>query len=309
MIGAIVGDIVGSRFEFHNLKSKDFKLFHPDCRPTDDTVMTLAVGDALMEHLATGCDLAESAVRKMQGWGLRYLDAGYGAAFLNWLAAERPRPYYSWGNGAAMRVSFCGWAGKTLKDAVRMAHEVTRVTHDHPEGLAGAEIVAALVFLARRGIGRNQLRDYVEAHYRKIDFTLDEIRPTYEFDVSCQGSVPQAIVAFLESTDFIDAIRNAVSIGGDSDTIAAITGSIAEAFYGVPEEVREKALPYLDSFQQKTLLECERKLFRLHVTGAGWDSLSADGSLVAAVDPEFAVEMGLIPSLQDLLEEAADAKK
>ena len=146
-----------------------------------------------------------------------------------------------------------------------MAHEVTRVTHDHPEGLAGAEIVAALVFLARRGIGRNQLRHYVETHYRKIDFTLDEIRPTYDFDVSCQGSVPQAIAAFLESTDFIDAIRNAVSIGGDSDTIAAITGSIAEAFYGVPEGVREKALPYLDPLQQKTLLECERKLFRVHV--------------------------------------------
>ena len=268
MIGAIVGDVVGSRFEFHNLKSKDFEFFHPDCRPTDDTVMTLAVGDALLEHLATGCDLAEAAVRKMQIWGLHYLNAGYGASFLQWLAAEHPKPYYSWGNGAAMRVSFCGWAAKTLKDAIGMAHEVTRVTHDHPEGLAGAEIVAALVFLARSGTERDELREYVEAHYRKIDFTLDEIRPTYDFDVSCQGSVPQAIAAFLESTDFVDAIRNAVSIGGDSDTIAAITGSIAEAFYGVPEGVREKALLYLDPLQKKTLLECERTLFNLHVTGA-----------------------------------------
>ena len=309
MIGAIVGDIVGSRFEFRNLKSKDFKLFHPDCRPTDDTVMTLAVGDALMEHLATGCDLAESAVRKMQGWGLRYLDAGYGAAFLQWLAAEHPRPYYSWGNGAAMRASFCGWAARTLKEAVWMAHEVTRVTHDHLEGLAGAEIVASLVFLARRGIGREQLRKYVEERYRKLDFTLDEIRDSYRFDASCQGTVPQAIAAFLESFGFVDAIRNAISIGGDSDTIAAITGSIAEAFYGVPEGVREKALPYLDQLQRRTLLECERKLFRMHVTGAGWDSLSADGGFVAAVDPDFAVEMGLIPSLRDLLEEADDAKE
>ena len=259
MIGAIVGDVVGSRFEFHNLKSKEFEFFHPDCRPTDDTVMTLAVGDALMEHLATGCDLAEAAVRKMQIWGLHYLNAGYGASFLHWLAAEHPKPYYSWGNGAAMRVSFCGWAAKRLQDAIEMSHEVTRVTHDHPEGLAGAEVVAALVFLARRGLGRDELREYVEAHYRKIDFTLDEIRPTYDFDVSCQGSVPQAIAAFLESTDFVDAIRNAVSIGGDSDTIAAITGSIAEAFYGVPEGVREKALLYLDPLQKKTLLDCEQR--------------------------------------------------
>ena len=302
MIGAIVGDVVGSRFEFHNLKSKDFELFHPDCRPTDDTVLTLAVGDALMEHRRTGCDLAEAAVRKMQMWGLRYLNVGYGASFLQWLAAEHPKPYCSWGNGAAMRVSFCGWAAKTLKDAIGMAHEVTRVTHDHPEGLAGAEIVAALVFLARRGIGRDDLRKYVEEQYRKIDFTLDEIRPTYGFDVSCQGSVPQAIAAFLESMDFVDAIRNAVSIGGDSDTIAAITGSIAEGFYGVPEEVREKALQFLDPIQKKTLLDSERSLFHLHVTGASWDSLCADGSILAAVDSEFAVQMGLVPTLRDLLE-------
>lgn len=303
MIGAIVGDIVGSRFEFANHKSKDFEFFHPNCRVTDDSVMTLAVGDALRAYRANGGDLAAMAVEKMRYWGRRYGHVGYGPTFRQWLSVPDPVPYHSWGNGAAMRVSFCGWAAKTLKETVWMAHEVTRVTHDHPEGLAGAEIVAALVFLARRGIRKKQLRTYVEEHYRKIDFTLDEIRPDYSFDVSCQGSVPQAIAAFLESSGFVDAIRNAVSIGGDSDTIGAITGALAEAYYGVPEEVREGALPYLDAEQRKLLLACEKELFQLHVTGANWESLDADGSLVAFVDAEFALEMGLIPSLQDLLDE------
>lgn len=260
MVGAIVGDIVGSRFECDNLKSKDFEFFHPECRVTDDTVMTLAVGDALRTYRAADGDLAEATVRKMREWGRRYPNAGYGPTFLHWLFAPNPKPYHSWGNGAAMRVSFCGWAARTLKEAIGMSHEVTRVTHDHPEGLAGAEIVAALVFLARRGIGKGQLRRYAEEHYRRIDFTLDAIRQDYAFDVSCQGSVPQAIVAFLESTGFVDAIRNAVSIGGDSDTIAAITGAIAEAHYGVPENVRERALRYLDAEQLKLLLTCEREL-------------------------------------------------
>ena len=303
MIGAIVGDIVGSRFEFDNVKSKDFKFFDPDCQITDDSVMTLAIGDALMEYRATDGDLAAIAVRKMREWGRVYPDAGYGGKFVDWLEADEPRPYQSWGNGAAMRVSFCGWTAKTLKEAIWMAHEVTRVTHDHPEGLAGAEIVAALVFLARRGIGREQLREYAVSHYRPLDFTLDEIRPTYGFHVSCQRSVPQAIVAFLESKNFVDAIRNAISIGGDSDTIGAITGAIAEAFYGVPEEVRERTLAYFDEHQKTALLACEEKLFRGHVTGSGWDSLSADGGLLASVDAEFAVEMGLIPTLQQLMDE------
>lgn len=210
MIGAIVGDIVGSRFVFNDLMSKDFKFFHPDCHVADGTIMTLAIGDALVEYRPNRIDLAGSAVRKMRLWEARYLDVGH---------------------GPAMHVSFCGWAGTTLKESLWMAHEVIRATHDHPEGLAGAEIVAALVFLARRGIVREDLRKYVEMNYRKV---------------------PQAIMAFLESTDFVDAIRNAVSLGGDSDTIAAITGSIAEAFYGVPSVVREKALQYLDARQKKT---------------------------------------------------------
>ena len=303
MIGAIVGDIVGSRFEFDNVKSKDFVFFHPDCRVTDDSVMTLAVGDALLEHREKGIDLTEAVVRKMQEWGRRYPDAGYGGMFVDWLEEKDPKPYHSWGNGAAMRVSFCGWAAKTLREAVRMAHEVTRVTHDHPEGLAGAEIVAALVFLARRGIGKEKLREYAEAHYRPLDFTLDAIRPGYAFDESCQGTVPQAIVAFLESRSFTDAVRNAISIGGDSDTLGAITGAIAEAYYGVPEKIREQALSYLDDGQKAALLACEKGLFSFHVTGSDWESLAADGGLIAAVDPEFALEMGLIPTLEQLMAE------
>ena len=303
MIGAIVGDIVGSRFEFDNVKSKDFVFFHPDCRVTDDSVMTLAVGDALLEHREKGADLADSAVRKMQAWGLRYPNAGYGGMFVDWLEEKDPKPYHSWGNGAAMRVSFCGWAAKTLREAVRMAHEVTRVTHDHPEGLAGAEIVAALVFLARRGIGKEKLREYAEAHYRPLDFTLDAIRPGYAFDESCQGTVPQAIVAFLESHSFVDAVRNAISIGGDSDTLGAITGAIAEAYYGVPEEIREAALSYLNDGQKAALLACEKGLFHHHVTGSAWESLDAEGNMIAWVDSDLALEMGLIPTLEQLMAE------
>lgn len=303
MIGAIVGDIVGSRFEFDNVKSKDFVFFHPDCCPTDDSVMTLAVGDALLEHREKGVDLAEAAARKMQAWGRRYPDAGYGGMFVDWLEEKYPKPYQSWGNGAAMRVSFCGWAAKTLREAVWMAHEVTRVTHDHPEGLAGAEIVAALVFLARRGIGKRKLREYAEAHYHPLDFTLDAIRPGYAFDESCQGTVPQAIVAFLESRSFTDAVRNSISIGGDSDTLGAITGAIAEAYYGVPEEVREAALSYLDDEQKAALLACEKGLFSLHVTGSDWESLDAEGSMIAWVDSDLALEMGLIPTLEQLMAE------
>ena len=184
-----------------------------------------------------------------------------------------------------------------------MAHEVTRVTHDHPEGLAGAEIVAALVFLARCGIGKEKLREYAESHYRPLDFTLDAIRPGYAFDESCQGTVPQAIVAFLESRSFTDAVRNAISIGGDSDTLGAITGAIAEAYYGVPVKIREQALSYLDDGQKAALLACEKGLFNLHVTGSGWESLDAEGNMIAWVDSDLALEMGLVPTLEQLMAE------
>ena len=237
-IGAIVGDVVGSRYEWHNLKTKDFPLFGAGCRPTDDSVMTLAVGEALLEHRNIGGDLERLAVEKMQEWGRRHPKAGYGGAFCRWLEADHPEPYNSWGNGAAMRVSLCGWFASTLAEAHKFSDSVTRVTHDHPEGIAGARVTAGCVFLARIGVAKDEIRKYVESTYRKIDFTLDEIRPTYEFDVSCQGSVPQALAAFFEAENFEDAIRNAISIGGDSDTIGAIAGAVAGAFWGVPDSIR-----------------------------------------------------------------------
>ena len=268
MMGAIVGDIVGSRFEWHNRKSKRFTFLkgkeesqYP-CHFTDDSVMTLAVADAITRWRA--CDdasyeaLSRAAIGSMQRFGRRYPYAGYGGAFRNWLQDGNPEPYNSWGNGAAMRVSACGWAGRSLDEVKAMSRAVTEVSHNHPEGIKGAEATAVATFLARTGKSMDEIRAIVVRDYYPLDFTLDEIRPTYEFDESCQGSVPQALEAFFESTSFEDAIRNAVSIGGDSDTLAAITGAVAGAFYGVPEDIRKKAETFLDEHLLKTLHDFEQ---------------------------------------------------
>ena len=257
MVGAIAGDIAGSRFEFCNLKSKKFVLlaaadeveWGPPSSFTDDTVMTLAVAQALADWRASGSsdygEMSAVAVRAMQDFGRRYPRAGYGGHFAQWISETKPQPYNSWGNGAAMRVSACGWAGRTLDEVKAMSRAVTEVTHNHPEGIKGAEATAVCVFLARQGKSKDEIKAYVCEHYYPLDFSLDEIRPSYEFHVSCQGSVPQALEAFFESTSFEDAIRNAISIGGDSDTIGAICGAVAEAFYGVPDEIRAKAMTFL----------------------------------------------------------------
>ena len=254
MIGAIIGDIVGSRFEWHNIKTKEFELFHRRCRPTDDSVMTLAVAQAILDSEGDPASLSQNAVRQMQALGRRYPGAGYGGRFARWLCAEDPQPYNSFGNGSAMRVSPCGFAAKTLEEAIAMADAVTKVTHDHPEGMKGAEATAAAIFLARSGKSKEEIREHIVQNYYPLGFTLDEIRPTYTFDVTCQGSVPQALEAFFESESFEDAIRNAISIGGDSDTIAAIACGVAEAFYGVPEEIRDMALSYLDDTEMEILI-------------------------------------------------------
>ena len=253
MIGAMIGDIVGSRFEWDNIKTKNFELFTSDCCFTDDSVMTLAVAQAILNSEGDLEVLEREAAACMRTIGRKYPRAGYGARFGRWLMIDGLPPYNSFGNGSAMRVSPCGFAAKTLEEAIALADAVTKVTHNHPEGMKGAEATAAAIFLARGGASMQEIRDYIEQNYYKIDFTLDEIRPTYTFDVSCQGSVPQALEAFFESTSFEDAIRNAISIGGDSDTIAAITGGVAEAYYGVPEELREKAMKYLDDSQKEIL--------------------------------------------------------
>ena len=253
MLGALLGDIAGSRFEWNNIKTKQFDLLTHNCRPTDDSVMSLAVAKAILESNGTTAGLEEAAVKWMQEFGQRYPHAGYGRSFRRWLKDANPKPYNSYGNGAAMRVSACGFAAKTLEGAKALSKAVTEVTHNHPEGLKAAEAVSAAIFMARSGSSMLEIRDYIERNYYPITFTLDSIREDYTFDVSCQGSVPQAFEAFFESTGFEDAIRNAISIGGDSDTIAAITGGIAEAYYGIPTELRKHALTFLDAYQLDAL--------------------------------------------------------
>ena len=256
MLGAITGDIIGSIYEANNIKTKKFDLFTDKNRFTDDTVMTFAVAEALMNG---GGD--ENFIRFMKRYGLLYPRAGYGGTFVRWLASDTTEPYNSWGNGSAMRVSSCGWIANLdipieegLKLTEDLAKKSAEVTHNHPEGIKGAQATAVSIFFMRHGKSKNaikeykeKLKDYIKDRFEyDLDFTIDEIRPIYRFDVSCQGSVPPAIVSFLESENFEDAIRNAISIGGDSDTIGAITGSIAEAAYGIPEDIKEKAMSYLD---------------------------------------------------------------
>lgn len=251
MLGAIIGDIVGSRFEWKNHKDKNFELFHEDCFFTDDTVMTIAIAQSLMSAKFDYHNLADAAIKNMRNLGNWYTNRGYGGNFLVWLAEDDMGAYNSFGNGAAMRVSACGFAAKSMEECVLFSREATRVTHNHPEGLKGAEATAVSIYLAKTGSSKNEIRDFVREYYYPLDFTLDEIRPKYYFDVSCQGSVPQAIEAFLEGNDYEDVIRNAISIGGDSDTIGAIAGGIAEAYYGIPNDIKKKGMKYLDDKLRK----------------------------------------------------------
>ena len=240
MLGAIIGDIVGSRFEWHNIKSKEFEFLTYKCSPTDDSIMTLALAQAILVSKPDYSDLSQNAVECMQRVGRNYPDCGYGGKFRRWMFSSNPQPYNSFGNGAAMRVSPAGFAATSLEEAKVLARKVTEVTHNHPEGLKGAEATAVAIYMARTGSSILEIRDYIDQNYYPMNFTLDGIRKDYRFDVTCQGSVPQALMAFFESTGFEDAIRNAISIGGDSDTIAAICGGIAEAYYGIPDEFKEE---------------------------------------------------------------------
>lgn len=259
MLGAIIGDIVGSRFEWHNHRSKAFSLFTDSCKPTDDSIMTLAVAKAILSCGGDGSDLGDKTVEYMQQFGRQYPYAGYGGYFSTWLRTDDPKPYNSFGNGAAMRVSACGFAASSLEEAIMLSCMVTEVTHNHPEGLKGAEATAVAIYLARTGKSIPEIRDYINENYYTLNFTLDSIRETYQFNETCQDTVPQAIEAFLESTSFEDAIRNAISIGGDSDTLAAITGGIAEAYYGIPANIREQALAFLDDSLISILDEFEKE--------------------------------------------------
>ena len=241
MYGAILGDMIGSPYEFDcGDKTKDFPLFSAFSRFTDDSVMTIAVAEALLDSRFTDDDGVTSAlVRSMQKWGRRYPRAGYGARFVRWLGSADPRPYGSYGNGSAMRVSAAGWLYDTLEETRSKARLTALVTHNHPEGVKGAEAVASAIYLARTGSSKDEIRSYVTREFGyDLSRTCDEIRPAYSHNESCQKTVPEAITAFLEGTGFEDVIRTAVSLGGDCDTLTCIAGSIAEAFYGVPDELK-----------------------------------------------------------------------
>lgn len=239
MYGAILGDIIGSPFEFdRGDKTKDFKLFSRRSHFTDDSVMTLAVCEALLKvrQDATVKEIEDTVISSMQSWGRRYPHEGYGGYFRRWLTARHPEPYNSFGNGSAMRVSAAGWLYDSLEKTRVVAKATANVTHNHPEGIKGAEATASAIFMARNGSSKEEIKKYIENEFHyDLNRTLDEIRPSFHMDETCQKTVPEAIIAFLEARDFEDAIRNAVSLGGDTDTLGAITGSIAEAYFGISE--------------------------------------------------------------------------
>lgn len=270
MLGAIVGDIVGSVYEWNNIKTKDFPFFRKGCFFTDDSVMTIAVADAIMQDnkkiqdsISVNPDVLVDAMKK---WGRLYPDSDYGGRFGAWLFSADREPYNSWGNGSAMRVAPCGFVvsahipfDEGMHNVLELAKQSAEVTHNHPEGIMGAQATAAAIYHARHGriVGdiearKKNIREdlgkggFLASGY-DLERSLDEIRHHYSFNESCRETVPEAIIAFLESTDFEDAIRNAISLGGDSDTLAAITGSIAEAAYGIPTDIAERALSYLDA--------------------------------------------------------------
>ena len=244
MYGAILGDIIGSPYEFdRGGKTKVFPLFSARSEFTDDTVMTVAVAEALLDSRAEEDDevIRHRIVERMQHWGRRYPNGGYGAQFVWWLRQSNPQPYNSWGNGSAMRVSAAGWLYDDLATVLRMAKLSAEVTHNHPEGIKGAQATATAIFLARTGSAKAEIKRYItETFGYDLSRTCDEIRPGYRHVESCQETVPEAITAFMEGESFEDVIRTAVSLGGDCDTLTAIAGSIAEAFFGVPAELKQE---------------------------------------------------------------------
>ena len=260
MYGAILGDMIGAPFEFdRGNKSKDFPLFCRRSHYTDDSVMTIAIAEALMNLKGDADDSAvhRAVTKAMRSWGRKYPNAGYGGRFRGWLFSDNePKPYGSWGNGSAMRVSSVGWLYDTIEETRRYAKLTAEVTHNHPEGIKGAEATAGAIFLARNGACKKEIRDYIIQEFKyNLSRTCDEIRPGYHHVESCQETVPEAITAFLEGNSFEDVIRTAVSLGGDCDTLTSIAGAIAEAFYGVPEELKKECRKRLPEDMLK-VLEC-----------------------------------------------------
>lgn len=254
MLGAIIGDIVGSVYEWNNVRRKDFDpLFHPHASFTDDTVCTVAVADALVNGRHAG--------EALKDWGLRYWDnGGWGSRFAQWLQSPELQPYGSFGNGAAMRVSPAGLLAHSLDEVTTLSRQVTEVTHNHPEGLKGAEATALAIFLARQRIAPHNIKIAIMERFGyDLERTPDDIRPHYQFNETCQETVPQALVCALTASDFEDAIRNAISIGGDSDTVAAIAGSLAEALFGIPEDIAHRTWRHLPNDMREVLTQLYRK--------------------------------------------------
>jgi len=252
MLGAIAGDIIGSPYEFENIKTTSFELFQKYSQATDDSILTIATADAILNDY--------SFTKAYKDFYRDYACLGYGFSFKQWAESSSTEPYNSWGNGSAMRVSPVGWVCDYFEETMILAQKSAECTHNHPEGIKGAQATAAAIFLIRKKIDRKVLKgELMRLFGYDLNRTLDEIRPLYDFDASCQGTVPEAIIAYLESTDFEDCIRKAVSLGGDSDTLAAIAGSIAEAEYGVPDKIREKCLELLDSYLIEIISRFEDK--------------------------------------------------
>jgi ADP-ribosylglycohydrolase len=256
IIGAIAGDIIGSVYEHNQIKTKDFELFNGKSQFTDDTVMTLAIS----KWLCADKDSKDVLIRNLKYFGNLYPNAGYGGRFMKWLAQESPEPYGSWGNGSAMRVSPCAWVADSLEEAQDLARTSAIVTHDHPEGVKGALATSDAIYLARVGASKDEIRDHIEVRYDyDLSFTVDDIRPEYSFEISCQKSVPESIVCFLDAKDFEDTIRNAVSLGGDADTMAAIAGSIASAYWDVSKNIAYKSIYRLDYTLLNVFIDFEEK--------------------------------------------------
>ena len=267
MIGAIIGDVIGSQFEMMNYTSKnmmfkdyDFHFFTDKCKPTDDSVLTIAVAEFLLEQ--------GNLPVLLKQYALKYTDAGYGSSFINWANSENMEPYNSFGNGSAMRVSPVAWMFNTREEVMRYAEITANPTHNHPEGVKGAQAIAMAIWLARKGKSKTVIKNFIVNEFGyNLDRTLDEIRPTYEFKPTCQDTVPEAIIAFLESTDFIDCLRKAISIGGDSDTIASMACAIAEAFYGfetIPQDVIDKSFTILYNWYPELHTKAIKYINQIH---------------------------------------------
>lgn len=261
LVGAMVGDIVGSRFELNNCKKRDFVFMaRGKSRVTDDTVMTLAVAKAFNEADNSYAGFSDLAIKNMVEVGRKYQQCGFGKTFFNWIKSDNHEPYNSYGNGAAMRISPVGIMANSEEEVKDLSFKVTAVSHNHPDGIKGAEAVAMMIYLIKNGYNKEQLKEYFIKNYYPIDFTLDDLYENYKFKISCSETVPQAFVAFYESINFDDAIRNAIMIGGDSDTIGAICGSIAATYYGIPDYIINETMWYLDDYLKNIYIEFNEKI-------------------------------------------------